>query len=197
MTRQTTEPLHHTTMLASARPAREIARLFHDGEGDLNPTYQRGSVWTEDQRINLVKSWLLGVPVPTIVINDRIHAAWESYAPDGTPEGGYFYGVIDGKQRVETAIAWFFGDLAVPASWFPAEHIDTTTPTDDGPYVRYRGLTTPAQRYAANRFMLPTVEARVDSIQDEAALYLLLNGEGTAQTEADMANAARVAGTRP
>lgn len=193
MTRQTTEPLHHTTMFASARPAREMARLFHDGEGDLNPSYQRGTVWTEDQRINLVKSWLLGVPVPTIVINDRIHAAWKN----SDSEDGYYYGVIDGKQRIETAIAWFFGDLAVPASWFPADHIDTTTLTDDGPYVRYRDLTTPAQRYTANRFMLPAVEARVNSIQDEAALYLLLNGEGTAQTEADMANAARVAGTRP
>ena len=43
--------------------ASEIARTFRDSFGlDLNPPYQRGRVWTTDQKIALVRSWLIGVP---------------------------------------------------------------------------------------------------------------------------------------
>jgi hypothetical protein len=34
--------------------------------------------------------------------------------------------------------------------------------------------------------------ARVGTVQEEAAIYLLVNGGGTPQTDADMNNAARV-----
>lgn len=35
--------------------------------------------------------------------------------------------------------------------------------------------------------------ARVATVQEEAAVYLLVNGGGTPQTDADMSNAARIA----
>lgn len=194
MTRQTSEPIDTYGLQANSRSAREVARNFTDPDGDLSPEYQRGSVWTEDQRINLVRSWLMGVPVPAIIINDRLFGPWPGGGPDGTPLGGYCHAVIDGKQRVETAIAWFSGDLAVPASWFPSDAIESAEDTDDGPYVRYTGLTRTAQRFQDRRFQLPTVEAKVSSIEEEAELYLLVNGAGTAQTSEDMGNAARVAG---
>lgn len=198
MTRQTAAPIAHQTLQATSRSAREIANLFtgYDGtepSGDLNPEYQRGSVWTEDQRIALVHSWLSGFPVPAVIINDRIFGPWPDGGPNGTPTGGFIYSVIDGKQRIETAIAWFQGDLAVPASWFTPEDVETTESTDDGPYVRYTGLTRPGQRWCANRFQLPAMEARVATIQEEASLYLLVNGGGTPQADTDMDNAARVA----
>ncbi|MDG4834162.1 hypothetical protein O7627_33395 [Solwaraspora sp. WMMD1047] len=43
---------------------------------------------------------------------------------------------------------------------------------------------------------LPCVRARVDTVADEAAIYLLVNGSGTAQTNADLDRARRVADTR-
>lgn len=191
-TRQTAAPLIHRSMQASNRSAREIARIFSNSEdGDISPEYQRGSVWTEDQRIALVRSWLMGVPIPSIVINDRIFGPW----PDDRsgPIGGFAYAAIDGKQRIETAMAWFGGALAVPASWFSPEDVEETEPTEDGPYVRYTGLTPPTQRHQGNGFMLPTVEAKVASLQEEAELYVLLNGAGTPQSDEAMANAQRVA----
>lgn len=194
MTRQTGTPIEAYSLQASARSAREIARIFTEDSGDLSPEYQRGSVWTEDQRIALVRSWLMGVPIPAVIINDRIFGSWPDGGPNGTPAGGFTYSVIDGKQRIETAVAWFNGDLAVPASWFPAEVVEQTEDTNDGPYVRYTGLTKPGQRYCANRFQLPTVEAKVATLEEEASLYLLVNGGGTPQTDESMANAARVAG---
>lgn len=193
MTRQTSAPIKSFESQSSARSAREIARIFEDNDGDLSPEYQRGSVWSEDQRINLVRSWLMEVPIPSVIINDRLFGPWPDGGPDGTPLGGYSYAVIDGKQRIETAMAWFSGNLAVPSSWFPAEVVKETTDTNDGLYVCYTGLIQSERRHQALRFQLPTVEARVSTIEEEASLYLLVNGEGTAQTEENMANAARVA----
>jgi hypothetical protein len=178
-------------MQASNRSAREIARIFSSGDGDLNPEYQRGSVWSEDQRMALVRSWLMGVPIPSIVINDRIFGPWPKNS-DG-PVGEKLYSAIDGKQRIETAIAWFDSAFAIPASWIEPQYIESTEETEDGSYVRFSGLTLAGRRHQQNRFMLPTVEARAASLQEEAELYLLLNGAGTPQSDDAMANAARVA----
>lgn len=178
-------------MQASNRSAREIARIFSSTDGDIAPEYQRGSVWTEDQRIALVRSWLMGVPIPSIVINDRIFGPWPRNV--NGPIGDFAYAAIDGKQRIETAIAWFGGELAVPASWIDSADVETTEDTPDGAYVRYTGLTISEQRHQGNSFQLPTVEAKVATLQEEAELYLLLNGAGTVQSEDALANAARVA----
>jgi hypothetical protein len=77
---------------------------------------------------------------------------------------------------------------------FPSEHVASTEDTDDGPYVRYTGLTVPGQRLFANRALLMIAETKDCATEaDEARFYLLVNGGGTQQTDADMANAARVA----
>jgi hypothetical protein len=193
-TRQTAQPLPDYRLNASSRAAREIARSMVSMM-DLNPPYQRGSVWTEDQRIALVKSWVMGVPIPAIIINDRATAGWVAEMGSKVyEEDAKVWAVVDGKQRIETAIDWFCGDLAVPASWFRTDWIDTTIATEDGLYVTYGGLTAPGQRLLGNHAMLAVVESRLPSIQSEAELYLLVNGGGTGQTELDMARAAEVAG---
>lgn len=193
-TRQTEQPLPDYRLNASNRTAREVARQMMP-QMDLNPPYQRGSVWTVDQRIALVKSWVMGVPIPAIIINDRATQGWAREMGSKVYEDNQpVWAVVDGKQRIETAAAWFGGDLAVPASWFPAERVDTTVATDDGRYVTYDGLSLPGQRLLGNSAMLPIVEAKLPSLRAEAELYLLVNGGGTGQTDEDMARAARVAG---
>lgn len=196
MTRQTTAPLEHVSLNATNRFADFYVRSVQRGTMLLDPPYQRGDVWTDDQRMGLVRSWLMGIPIPAVVINDRSSPSWAHANPgyfdgDGTPA---IYAVIDGKQRIPlTAAAWLGGDLLVPASWFPADHVDTTEDTDDGPYVRFTGLTRVGQRFAEYRRILPCAEGRLGTVSQEAEVYLLVNGAGTPQTSADMANAARVA----
>lgn len=190
-TRQTFSPLVHRSLQESARSAREVARIFSSEDGDLNPEYQRGSVWTEDQRIALVRSWLMGLPIPAVVVNDRIFGSWPK--DRSGPLGRFAYSAIDGKQRIETAIAWFAGELAVPASWFPADVVETTEDTEDGPYVRHTGLVASEQRHQGMMFKLPMVEAQVATLQEEAEIFVLLNGAGTPQTEANIAVAQAVA----
>ncbi|MET9053328.1 DUF262 domain-containing protein [Streptomyces bacillaris] len=195
MTRQTSAPLVHLSLSASHREVRELASSFREPFGlDLQPPYQRGRVWSDDQKVALVRSWLTGTPTGVVIFNDRATTEWQEangYGP--TERGEPIYACIDGQQRISAAIDWFEDQVAVPASWFDADDITATEDTDDGPYVRWSGLTLPRQRTFANRALLVVATARVATIQEEAAIYLLVNGGGTPQTDADMGNAARIA----
>jgi hypothetical protein len=194
--RQTAQPLPDYRLSASNKTAREVARNMVPLM-DMNPPYQRGAVWTVDQQIALVKSWAMGVPVPAVILNDRDTPAWaEDMGPlDYGADDVRTWAVVDGKQRIETAVAWYAGMLAVPASWFPTSHVEATVHTADGPYVVYTGLSRPWQRRLGTSCMLPVVEARLPSLRAEAELYLLVNGGGTGQSEEDMTRAVRIAGT--
>ncbi|MFD4596739.1 DUF262 domain-containing protein [Streptomyces sp. NPDC058464] len=194
MTRQTGLPLEHLSLNVADRQAREIARSFTEFGLDLNPPYQRGRVWTEDQKIALIRSWLTGTPTGVVIFNDRATVEWKAAnGHDPTEHDEPIYACIDGQQRISTAREWFAGELAVPASWFPGEDVTAPEDTDDGPYVRWSGLALPRQRHFANRAHLTVATARVATVQEEAAIYLLVNGGGTPQTDADMARAARIA----
>lgn len=188
MTEQTDKPLTHLSLSASNRSAREYVNLAAEGLLWLDAPYQRGSVWTEAQQRGLVKSWKLGIPIPAVIVNDRNNPRWAE-------RNGYDarYVVIDGKQRITAAIAWFTGELAVPASWFEPDHIEATVDTDDGTYVTYTGLTLKGQRLFANRALIPVVEAKVATVAEEAAIYLLVNTAGTAQSAEDLGRAANIA----
>ncbi len=194
MSRQTENPLEHISLNTTNRRARELARMVDDGYLDLDPPYQRGTVWTEDQRVALVRSWKTGVPVPAVLVNDRANQWWRD-ANDGEDVRAVsaIYVMIDGKQRVETALAWFAGQFAVPASWFESDEIAETEDTADGPYVRYTGLTRAGRLHMDSNAMLPMGEGKLPTLRAEAEVYLLVNGGGTPQTDADMANARRVA----
>lgn len=182
MTRQTTAPLDRVPMNTFNRRADELARLADNGGIDLNPPYQRGEVWTTDQRVALVRSLLSGIPIPTLILNAR------------PLTGGAVLACIDGKQRLLAVAAWFAGEVAVPASWFPADEVAEPVDTEDGPYVTFNGLT-PRGRNRASRAVLPVGEAMLETVEEEAAVFLLVNGGGTPQSDADMSNARRVANT--
>jgi hypothetical protein len=193
MTRQTTQPIEHHSLGATNRFADFFVRTVESGDMILDAPYQRGNVWTEDQRIGLIRSWLHGFPIGAVILNDRGGPWWTEANPGSRFGLGPAYSVVDGKQRILTTIAWFAGQFAVPASWFPADRVDATEDTDDGPYVRFTGLTRVGQRFAENRMVLPCAEGKLPTVQAEAEVYLLVNGGGTPQTDADMARAAQIA----
>ncbi|MFI6228665.1 DUF262 domain-containing protein [Micromonospora echinospora] len=195
MTRQTATPLTRLPMSTTNRQARWLIKQVETGEIDINPPYQRGAVWTEDQRVALMRSLLTGIPVQSLIINDR-HGSWwtDTVTYDRHNSGGVAsYVVVDGKQRLLCVAAWFNNELAIPASWLTAEEVLHTEDTPDGPYVRANGLTDLGRRMTGERIQLSVSEGQIGSLREEAAVYLLVNGGGTPQTDADMANAARVA----
>ena len=196
MTRQTTAPIVNQQFTTTDRVARELARFAEDPDAGmvLDAPYQRGDVWTTDQRISLVRSWLMGLPIPAVIVNNRMTRAWKDANP-GEAATAAGYAAIDGRQRITTAVLWFSGELLVPASWFAAEDIERVTDTDDGPYVRYPDLCKPARTGIAFSWKLPMAEAQVATVAEEAEIYLLVNGGGTPQSDADMARAAQIAAT--
>lgn len=156
-----------------------------DDKLELNPPYQRGSVWTLEQRRALIESILRGIPIGAVTINDR-------WASNGYT-GDIGYAVVDGKQRIET-IRRFFGDeFSVPADWFEDDEI---ADEDEDGEIRFSQLTERGQRRAEN-WPIPTIQSVIPKIAGEARLYGLLNGGGTVQTEADLQNAQSIAEDPP
>lgn len=64
------------------------------GNLDLNPSYQRSAVWSNKESVALIDSVLRGIPLPSIILNER--------RDDDVAE------IVDGKQRL-TAILRFIG----------------------------------------------------------------------------------------
>lgn len=198
-TRQTAAPLDHTSLNPSFQGANWLARRVRDGEIDVNPPYQRGKVWTLDQRVSLVESWMRGLPAGVVILADRCNKAWATANPGRDPyeTGEALWACVDGKQRLTTAVAWFDSEFAVPASWFPDDHVATAEDADDGLYVRHDSLTLKGQRFMERHCSLLVAETKDCATEaQEAAFYLLVNGGGTAQTADDMDNAARIANPR-
>lgn len=185
---QTDAPVVEIPMSATGRAWGDLIHQVQTGDISYDLPYQRGAVWTGEQRIMLVYSILSGTPVPALVFNLRPHSMW--FGPDGRQLP--IVAVIDGKQRIMAVRMFMEGELAVPASWFPPDRVEATEDTSDGPYVRYTGLSRVAQRFFENT-PVSVVEARLKSVAEEAGVYLRVNGSGTPQTTEDMTRAAGVA----
>lgn len=177
------------------RNAREVARQMVP-QMDMDPPYQRDHVWSVEQRRELIKSWIMGIPVGIVIINLRDNPGWRKTTGDVfETEGSKVYGCVDGKQRIETARWWFDNQLAVPADWFESEHVEQTIDFGTGrKFTKYGWLTLPQQRHQGHSFQLPVAEAQLPSPEAEAELFLLVNGGGTAQEPGVMERARKLAG---
>jgi len=72
------------------RTINELCLMFRNGQINLEPGFQRQSVWTPRDRQSFIQSILSSYPVPCIFLYQRNH------------RGRLVYDVIDGKQRLET-----------------------------------------------------------------------------------------------
>src|SRR3712207_4746171 len=71
-----------------------LVERYKAGRINLRPAFQRSSVWTETDRRRLIGSLLSRYPVPSIFLYRR------------TQRRRLYYDVIDGKQRLETILAF-------------------------------------------------------------------------------------------
>ncbi|SKY97036.1 Protein of uncharacterised function DUF262 [Mycobacteroides abscessus subsp. bolletii] len=144
-----------------------------DPRFDMDQPYQRGVVWGVKRKRNLIKSLLMGIPVPAIVINDRFGAEFKH--PGYSQDRNWMYAIVDGKQRVSAIQGFVRGEFAVSADWFE----DGT-----GGAVRYSDLTLPQQRGFRNS-PLPTAEGQFKTLEQERELFDLVNFGGLVQGESD------------
>lgn len=165
----------------SIRSVGEIYNNIKDGHTDLSPAYQRPSVWTQQQKINLIHSLFHEVPVPAITINDRWEANQDIHA-------SYLEAVIDGKQRLEAIVDFMEDRLAVPADWFFKKYLVNSKAET----VTYSQMTPGAQTVFKRTPLLINI-ATFQTEAEEAKHYLTVNTAGTEQAKENLDNARAVA----
>jgi hypothetical protein len=175
---------------------------------DLDAPYQRGSVWTDDQRRNLMKSLFIGLPVGAVTVSKL---PWRDHLPDTQKS----YRIVDGKQRIEAVRAFANNEFNVPASWFRPDALSPDAVASGKTDVTWDDLAVVTRRKFGTSMPLPASEFNAETeylgrdkvtgdwvtrrrsdeeiLQAEAELYGLLNGGGTPQTDEDMARARAVA----
>lgn len=158
-----------------------VMHYLNETHHDLNPPYQRSSVWTNEQRVALIKSLFMGLPTGSVMVNHR------GYSSD------VIYAVVDGKQRIETIRAFSKSEFSVPANWFDAEDVLDTTMDASGIEMVTLSQLAPVVTRIFGNLSFPTSEAKVKSVAAEAKLFLLVNSAGTSQTDDDLQRAATVA----
>lgn len=70
----------------------EFVLLFNNGQLNLEPGFQRDSVWTSSDRKKLIESLMQNYPIPSVFLYRQ------------NDNGKLRYDVIDGKQRLETVL---------------------------------------------------------------------------------------------
>lgn len=75
------------------KSVQDIIGLFERGQLDLEPDFQRDSVWQLGDRQKLIESILQHYPIPSIFLYKRVNE-----------DGRIIFDVIDGKQRIETIL---------------------------------------------------------------------------------------------
>ncbi|WIB65381.1 DUF262 domain-containing protein [Curtobacterium sp. MCBD17_040] len=175
-------PLKNMNLQLMSRSVSFVTDEYMRDKIDLDAPYQRGSVWSEQQRRDLIRSALLGLPFGAVTINER-----------GPKATGAYYACVDGRQRIEAFRAFLDDDLVIPATWLNSDDVVTTedVPGWPVPGVRHSGTSQPFQRgFRMTPFAVS--EAHVRSVSEEAEIFRLLNSGGVAQTEETMANALAV-----
>lgn len=76
--------------------------LYTSGKLDLNPTYQRKSIWSPKDRRYFLDTIFRNYPCPAIFVHK-----------DTEEDGKTKYRVVDGKQRLETIIKFYEGEINV------------------------------------------------------------------------------------
>ncbi len=77
--------------------------LYQNGQLNLDPPYQRRSVWTVKDRKFFLDTIFRNYPSPAVFLHKEIDSE----------KGRMLYHVVDGKQRLETVIQFFRNDIAM------------------------------------------------------------------------------------
>lgn len=81
---------------------RALLDLFEGGELNVNPWYQRRSVWTRPQKAYLINSLLEHKPIPSIYVRHYIDIETEKSIRE----------VVDGQQRIRCVLEYVNGKFA-------------------------------------------------------------------------------------
>lgn len=146
----------------------------------LDAPYQRGVVWSPERQRKLIFSVIIGLPIPSLIANDRSRAEYKE--PGSTANQREGYTIIDGKQRATALLAFLRSELKVPREWFEPRNLACTHMERQ---VAFSDLTIGAQRRFEGRGLAVT-ETCLDSLEKEQAVFDLVNFGGVPQGQSDL-----------
>lgn len=80
---------------------REVVDQINDNDIDLSPDFQRDYVWGVQQKIRLIESILLGIPLPAFYFNQEITGSYQ---------------IVDGVQRLSTISSFMNNEYQLSAN---------------------------------------------------------------------------------
>lgn len=165
----------------------QLVTYFNNKKINLSPAFQRGHVWSVNQRRKLLKNMLQLKPIPAIFLYKEAAGA------------SYTYNILDGKQRLESLIL-FIGnkrtDMAI-ATWhdyfFRAkDKKDINYFVDlDGQRVTFEKLSEDKVRNFGE-YVIPAIEITLDEstgLDDIISLFVDINQQGVAVKRFDIVKA--------
>jgi hypothetical protein len=164
-------PRLHSTF--ETKTLNDLVLMFREGQLNLQPGFQRKSVWSWMDRRRLVQSILTNYPLPSIILYERHH------------NGGVIYDVIDGKQRLET-VFMFTGEGKFRRDWF-----DTRIDLGDGlNWWNWRQLSRHRPPLRANflSYRIPVVQVSGE-LADIIDVFVRINSTGKPLTSGEKRHA--------
>ena len=132
------------------------------GDRFVIPEYQRGLVWSDEQKVNLIKSIMTGVPIGTFVFARQ---AYDRQTLKKLPTRTYY--LLDGQQRLNAIQGFIDDEFAVDGYFFKnLPYLDKMT------FINFHN-------FGSMILNEPTPEQELD-------FYFTLNFGGTAHAKADL-----------
>lgn len=149
----------------------DLVHRFNNKQLNLNPGFQRNSVWTTKDRVKLIESVINNYPIPAIFLYRR------------EENGRIVYDVIDGKQRLES-ILLFMGLLR-------GNRFSIKTQIEENSEIiecDWNCLKRKSRQSLIEGYKLYTIEVDGD-LSDIIDLFVRINSTGKALTAAEKQHA--------
>jgi hypothetical protein len=154
------------------RTINELLLISRNRQINLEPGFQRNSVWSSADRSRLVQSIMSNYPIPCIFLYQR------------NSRGRTIYDVIDGKQRLETILMY------TGTGQFRRERFDVKLSLGDE--LQWRGWSElrrhPTARHQFETYKIQTVEVTGD-LGEIVDLFVKINSTGKRLTSGEKRHA--------
>lgn len=149
----------------------DIINLYKGKNLNLEPGFQRDSVWSQSDRKKLIDSLLRNYPLPSIFLYKR------------EEDGYHIYDVIDGKQRIETVLMY--------TGHIRGQRFSTTSqlPGDTGKKdIDWKRLCKEKKQHLITGYKIQSIEVEGE-LADIIDLFVRINSTGKALTSAEKRHA--------